>query len=183
MRRAASVLAALVLTLGLTACGGGGGDVLAPLREGLSEAQEVNITARVSSTLEGRAGEYELACRYTPEGGSVEVLAPEEIAGVAVSFGADGGELTFDGIVLDVPSRSGVSPLNALPELVNALRDGQTDVCWSEGESDFVSVRYTDEVSATVELSAEGIPVWAELISDGVSAAVCEIEQFTVSEA
>lgn len=182
MRRAASVLAALVLTLGLTACGGGG-DALAPLREGLSEAQEVNITARVSSTLEGRAGEYELACRYTPEGGSVEVLAPEEIAGVSVSFGADGGELTFDGIVLDVPARSGVSPLNALPELVNALRDGQTDVCWSEGESDFVSVRYTDEVSATVELSAEGIPVWAELISDGVSAAVCEIEQFTVSEA
>ena len=183
MRRAASVFAALVFTLALSACGGSGSDALAPLREELGTAQEVSVTARVSSTLEGRLGEYELTCRYTPEGGSVEVLSPEEIAGVSVSFGVDGGELTFDGIVLDVPSRSGVSPLNALPELLNALRDGQADVSWEEGDSTFVSVRYTDDVSATVELDSDGRPVWAELISGGVSAAVCEIEQFTVSEA
>ena len=69
---------------------------------------------------------FTLRCAYTPEGVStVEILAPEEAAGVRASVDGQTMQLLYDGVCLPVvPAAGQISPAGCLPQLMEALREG-----------------------------------------------------------
>ena len=171
----------LLLAFPLAACEADGGEFEA-LRARLSGAEGVSVTAEVSSTQGGKLREYTLRCDLGGGVSSVEVLAPEDIAGVTARTNGETGELEYAGLILPAPL-TGLSPVTALPELVDALVNAYRTLSWREGEHTLVSLQATDELGLTVELDESGEPVWAELLLDGVSAAQCAITQFEITEA
>lgn len=183
MRRAFAALIAGAALLALTACGSGGESALDPLRARLEAAAGLEITADVSSAAEGRYSEYTLRYERGADGGTVTVLSPETLAGVSASFDSGSALLSYDGLALSFELPGEVSPVTALPLLADALAGAYETLSWTEGGDTFVSLEATDSLGATVRLDAEGAPVWAELLVDGVSAAECEITQFLISEA
>lgn len=183
MRRAALALITGAMLFALAACGRSAGASLSALRASLEDAASVTVTASVSSVTGGRAREYTLECKS--EGGkyALSVLAPAEIAGVSASYDGSVSQLEFDGLILPCGGIEGLSPLTALPELLEALKSGYETLSWEEGESTLVSLETDGAAGVTVELDSSGLPVGAEFTVSGESAAVCEITQFLITEA
>ena len=70
---------------------------------------------------------FTLRCGYVPDGTStVEVLAPEDVAGVRATLDGKTMNLTYDGACLNPGALKSeeLSPATCLPALMNALRDG-----------------------------------------------------------
>ena len=177
MRRAALALMTGALLLTLAGCGAQE-QSLEDLRARLEGAGEVSVSAVVTAATDSRYSEYSLECRADGGGYALTVLAPEEVAGVTARMDSETGVLEYDGLALSFET-----PGEALPTLCEALKAGYETLSWSEGDDTYISLEVTDELSVTVRLNAQGVPIWAELTVDGESAAACDITQFTISEA
>ena len=92
----------IALCLLLTACGGAGEDTAETLRERYQSMEGCTMEATVSCDQAGLEWEAVLRCACTPGGEStVEVLAPETIAGVQAVFSGTDGSLEFAGETLN----------------------------------------------------------------------------------
>ena len=85
------------------------------------------MEAEVFCTQDGAVWEATLRCDYVPEGETtVEVLAPESIAGVKAVL--SGGEVALEYedqcINAGTVSSQDISPMACLPQLMSALREG-----------------------------------------------------------
>ena len=173
-RKLSAVLAAAAL-LALAACGEGESP-LEPLRERLEEAERVVISAGV----EGGGEVYDLTLTSSGEGLSVSVDGPEEIAGVRVERGADGARLEYDGLILPMDT-VGLSPISALPALLEALEAGYESLRWTEGGEFCSAVELSDTVTAELRFDEGGSLIYAELLENGESAAKCNITSIEIS--
>lgn len=124
-KRGLGLLAALLLLL--TGCGGGdsasGEELLA--RYAAMEGCELEAVVKCEYADELRS--YTLRCAYVPAGESqVTVLAPESLAGLSAVFDGETCTLRYDGLVLPAGTLgdSQLSPAEALPRLIDALRTG-----------------------------------------------------------
>ena len=73
----------------------------------------------------------------------------------------------------------GLTPVGALPYLVDALRGGYADCFWREGDSTVVRLIPEDSMTVTVWLEEESMtPVYAELASGERVTVFCEIEDW-----
>ena len=113
----------------LTACGGEQSQIddASALRYRYQQMQGCDMEASVFCTQYGAPWEAVLKCSYVPDGESViEVVSPETIAGVTVLFDGASRFVSADGKRLNAGSVSAenVSPSDALPRLMDALRDG-----------------------------------------------------------
>ena len=68
--------------------------------------------------------------------------------------------------------------MSALPLLVKTLRSVSPESCWQEDGKTVVQLLTDDALLCTVWLGSEGLPVRAEIISDGRVTVVMEIENF-----
>lgn len=179
----AALAAALML---LSACGRQGGEeALAALRQRLGAASGIRIAADVTADAGEDVWEFSLVLTADADGCTVEVTAPAEIAGVRAHTDAEGTSIEYDGLMLAVPelAESGLTPVTALPMLLAALKDGFAEGAWSEGGGYAVSLVTDGGTTATVLLTEDGSPEYAEFISsaDGRVLAACEITEFTLS--
>ena len=108
------------------------------------------------------------------------MLEPETLAGVKAVYDGETRSLEFDGLMLDM-GEAQISPIDALPRLLDALEEGYETLSWPEGDDVFISLEVSDGFTATVRLDSAGKPVWAELLVDGVSAVQCDISQFSIN--
>lgn len=185
MRRTvvAALMTALVL---LAACGRGErAEDFEQLRTAVSGAAEVTAEAEVTGSLGETVSVYTLSLSAGPEGADVTVLAPELIAGVRAHTDADGASLTYEGVALDMGGfpAQGLSPVTALPKLVDAVARGHVDKTWREGGYTAVRLSPDDETTVTLWLEEDtGTPVRAEFArsEDGFVLVRCEISEFTV---
>ena len=180
MRRWACV-PMMTLCLLLAACGGTGGET-----EGAAEARipyrnmaGCVMEAEVSCTQDGAAWEATLRCDYVPEGETtVEVLAPETIAGVKAVLSDGEVELVYEDQCLNAGNLSSqeVSPMACLPQLMSALRDGwlleENEEDWQETPCLRLTVDQTGEqngkILSTLWLRQEdGTPLRGEIAVDG----------------
>ena len=180
MRRWACV-PMMTLCLLLAACGGTGGET-----EGAAEARMPYrnmagcvMEAEVSCTQDGAAWEATLRCDYVPEGETtVEVLAPETIAGVKAVLSDGEVELVYEDQCLNAGNLSSqeVSPMACLPQLMSALRDGwlleENEEDWQETPCLRLTVDQTGEqngkILSTLWLRQEdGTPLRGEIAVDG----------------
>ena len=116
----------ITLLLLLAGCGGGEAETV-DLRNQYHDMTACTMEAEVSCDQEGLAWEASLRCDYVPGGEStVEVLAPESIAGVRAVLNDTDWRLEYEGDCLNAGTLSGeeISPAACLPRLMSALRDG-----------------------------------------------------------
>lgn len=187
MKRA--ILPVLMITaLFLGGCGG-----TAALEKGFEEACArrveagcVAFTAEVTAELTDSVFECTLACSRSGEETTVEVLAPENISGIKAHVKAGETEIEYEGVILAVadPEKGEISPLEAMPMLMDALTRGHARSIWkeSDGERELAAaeVFLTDTEYALLWLEGENFtPVNMELVSGSRAVVKCKISSFS----
>lgn len=174
------VILPLLVCLLLSGCGNQSRERFAAFSEELSQRDTLSFTAELTASYPDRSAAFTL--RYTLEGDvqRVTVLAPGRISGISACVEKGGTALEYDGLILDTGDLDayGLTPMSALPLLVDALRTGHPDAFWEEGGCDAVELSVSDHCLARVWFDG-GIPCRAELQCDGVVTVACEIENWS----
>lgn len=179
----------LILSLCLLLAGCGGKDYEKSQQElsrRLGAVEVLSFTANVRAEYEHKTARFTLSYSEDSQGGKVTVLAPQLIAGITARVEPGSTSLEYDGIMLGTGELDdfGLSPMSALPILVQALKDGALDSGWQEGEFTVMQIQSTDELSCTVWFEPEAmIPRQAELISDGRVKVFAEISDWQENQA
>lgn len=98
-------------------------------------AGDVTLSANLSADYGDRRYDYVLS--YTGDGksGEVNILSPEEVSGISAQIDKDKRvSLKCDGVLIDtgVLYGSGTTPVEALPLIVNAIREGYVAAVYHE---------------------------------------------------
>ena len=181
---------ALMISLLLSGCGESGRGLqrrVEEQRERFASAEEITFTADIRADLGKEVFDCTLLCTAGPDAASVEVMAPESVAGIRAQTGTDGLTLEYDGVSLAIGAigTEGLSPLSAPPLLVSALRTGVPEHCWTERDGDRALIAaetyVTDAAALTVWYDAEELtPVHCEFSRDGTVVLDCGIREFTM---
>ena len=172
--------ALMILPLLLSACGGKGDEEKVTAFCAALQNQTVACEAELVSRLAGESETFTLACEESGEGTEITLCAPELLQGVTAHVGAD-ASLSFDGLVIPVPAE-GLSPLNAVPVLLDTLRHGHLDLVWREGEALTAQFIQNDDLAVRVYFSPDGLPAAASFIERGTETITCTITQWTQSD-
>ena len=178
MKKAA--LAALILSmLMLTGCTDKTEAEFNAFSEALAE-KHMSMTATVHAEYEDISVEFGVVCTEDETGCTVTVTEPEEIRGVQARLEGGSTALMYNGIVLDTggDGGTGISPMNALPMVMQALRDGYVESCGKDGEERTVELWLDDERIVNVSFTADMIPTRAELSAEGCTVMYCTITEF-----
>ena len=179
----------MTLCLLLSGCGGEKEAEEDP-RSRFQEMSGCAMEAAVSCEQADTVWEAVLRCDYVPDGEStVEVLAPETIAGVKAVFYDTDWLLEYEDTVLNAGALSGeaVSPAVCLPRLMSALRDGWLLEENEENWNDIPCLRLTVDQSgnsgktvSTVWLRQDdGTPARGEMSVDGEIILTAEFTSFS----
>ena len=116
-------------------------------------------------------------------GAVVEILEPELVAGIKARVSEDTTQLEYEGVILDIGTLSdnGLSPMSALPVLVKAMREGHLDIVWTEDDMLAARIIPSDDITVTLWLSKELVPLNAEISCDEKTVAFIEITDWSVS--
>jgi len=155
------------------------------LSQSLSAAETLSFTANVRAEYENKTARFTLSYQEDGQGGRVTVLAPQLIAGVSARVEPGSTSLEYDGVMLGTGDLDdfGLSPMSALPMLVQAMRSGALDSGWQEGEFTVLQLQSTDQLSCTVWFEPYTMtPCQAELISDGRVKLFAEISDWQLSQ-
>ena len=149
--------------------------------ERLAGAECLSFTANLRAEYEHKTARFTLSYYEDSDGGKVTVLAPQLIAGVSARIEPGSTSLEYDGVCLGTGELDdfGLSPMSALPMLVQALKDGDMNAGWSEGGCTVLELQSTDELVCTVWFAPEDMtPRQAELRSDGRVKVFAEISDW-----
>ena len=183
-RRIMAALMTLLVLLPLAACGKDEAKAAFEELRASMDGASAEMTAKVTAfAADGTQAEYTLRCVFGAQGGEVETLAPELIAGVKAHVGPGSAQIEYEGLMLDAGEVSkGLSPVTALPRLCEAIREAHVELAWTEGGESVVSLVPEDETSITLRLGENGLPVSAEFTSreSGETLIMCRIEGFAL---
>ncbi len=178
-----SIIAGFLLLALLSGCGKSGDEARFRQFQQLLETAAVTVTAEVTALSDDAVTAFTLTCAESPEGTSVEVLQPEMLAGVRAWLRPGETTLEFDGVALPVPDAPGqVSPLLALPMLLEAVRTGHIDLVWREGDALAVQLILDDETTVRLFFNADNVPVYAEIAANDRTAVQCAITTWMTNE-
>ena len=143
----------------------------------LAEQETLQFTAEVRSEYDDKSFSFTLAYQKDAEGQTIRVLEPERIAGIQAHLAPESSTLEFQGLILDTGPLDpyGLSPMNALPTLVDALCGGHLD---TPGRGGILPYRLIldDQLSVSVWFEPESMtPTHAELQSGEKVCIFCDI--------
>jgi len=180
----------MTLCLLLGSCGGRQGKEETSLRQAYLDMSGCEMEAAVTC---GVGTEdvlvFSLRCEYVPGGEStVEILAPEETAGIRAVVSGDTVSVVYEDLCLPAGtmSRAKISPAACLPWLMDALRDGWLLEHSRENIEGVPCVRLcldesVDSVQAEAAVwlrEADGIPVRGEVCVGGEIILTAEFTDF-----
>ena len=182
----------LMMTLLLTGCGEAGvseGEELALTIRGEYLAME-NCAAHAAITADygQRVYQYEMEVSVSEEDTVLTLSAPETVAGLTARITGEDSFLEFDGTAVETDS-SGLTPVSALPALLEAARSGYITACALEEEGALLRVDCGDptgspgqgtETALWFDAAAHTL-VRGEISVDGFRAILCEFSNFTIS--
>ena len=196
--RGSAVMCVLMMTLLLSACGGAGGES-GPQEQALTirgEYLEAAVcTARLNVTADygQRVYTYSVDVTVAGEDTVLTVAAPEEVAGVTARLSGADSRLEYDGTVLETGplDGEGLTPLGAVPALLESARSGFMDSCTTQllGERDTLRVACRDpevpagqgrETTLWFDSQTHAL-VRGEIAVDGYRVILCEFEQFVLN--
>jgi len=194
--RKSVMICVLMMTLLLSACGGSKGDVAQELaltvRTAYAAANGCTGQMRVTADYGQRVYTYTLALAAGTGETVLTVTNPEEIAGITARVKSGESWLEYDGVVLETGplSEDGLSPLSAVPALLEAARSGFMASCTMELLAEQQTLRvYCRDPAGTAGEGIETV-LWfdadtcalvrGEVLSDGYRAILCEFTEFTL---
>ncbi|MCL2569108.1 MAG: hypothetical protein FWE12_06730 [Oscillospiraceae bacterium] len=117
---------------------------------------------------------HHFTLRFDSAASTLEVLAPEIIAGVVIELSESGTVLHFEGAELNTGplTEDGLSPLAALPIIVHQWKEGLITGAHHETFQGIRTVVLTTDISDRVRHmtwfnTETGAPIRAEILSDG----------------
>lgn len=191
MRLIRSGVPMMLLCLLLAGCGGAGLENSAEqraldIRGDYLSMEAMTAHAAVTADYGQRVYAYELDVAWAREGETVlTVTAPENIAGVTARLADGETALEFDGVRLETGplDEAGMSPIDAIPALLAAAREGFIAECGTEvlGEAEALRLccRNPDSAAGTgTEITLwldpdTGALIQGELASDGFTVLRC----------
>lgn len=192
-------LCALMMTLLLlSACGGetgrGDDELALEIRTKYLAINNCAATMDVKADYGERVYEYTMELTYEKEGELVlTVTAPEHIAGVTARIADGAAIMEYDGVSLETGplDDEGLSPVGAVPALLDAVREGYIAECCTEtmGETECLRVTYRDpeaQPGTGTELTVwfsltDAAMVRGEISVDGSMAVQCVFSNFTMA--
>ena len=173
LRRSVLICLFALLSLFLTAC-----SREQPPEERALEIRErfLTSTQRFAAELTADYGDrvHHFTLRFDSAASTLEVLAPEIIAGVLIEVSESGTVLHFEGAELNTGplTEDGLSPLAALPVIVYEWKEGIITGAHYETFHGIRAVVMTTDISDTVRhmtwFNAEtDIPIKAEILENG----------------
>lgn len=172
----------LIPCLLLTGCGGRALEKrFAEFSEALKEKENLSFSADLRAEYADRTLHFTLDYSRDEDGQTIAVREPERIAGIRAHLAPGSSTLEFEGLILDTGPLDpyGLSPMTALPKLVETLGSGHLDALWEEQGAPVYRLILDDHLSATVWFEAETMtPIRAEIQSDETVHIFCEIHDW-----
>lgn len=184
----------MIALLFLSACAGGTGvskaeELALAIRGEYLEATACSAAVAVTADYGQRVYQYEMDITVTEEETVLSLSAPETVAGVTARIQGDEGLLEYDGIAVETGplNGGGLTPVSAVPALLEAARSGYMTSCMLEEESGLLRVDCRDPegtpgqgVETTLWFDAESHALTrGEILNDGVRVIDCTFSQFT----
>jgi len=173
----------LIFSLMLTGCGQNAAKAhFTEFTEQLKEKETLSFTSDIRCEYEDKTVSFTLSYSADSEGSTVTVTAPELIRGIRAHASAGETSVEFEGIILDTGPLDayGLSPVSALPVLVEAIKNGYIDSVWEEKGEYAALIVPSDHMNVQLHLDKYTMcPVYAELVSDGRVAAFIHIRDWT----
>ncbi|MEL4106669.1 hypothetical protein AAFA46_07535 [Oscillospiraceae bacterium WX1] len=173
----------------LTSCSAkNNGEALAlKIRASLLETTALTLTAVITADYGDRV--YDFTVQYTggADKGDIDILAPQEIAGLKAHVSISGGTLEYDGAILDTGAltKNGLSPAEAVPLLLSQWQRGYISGCNYENLGDTKALAVTTDISETITQRTwfdvkTLLPLRSELNENGKMVLACVFENVTV---
>lgn len=185
MRQVLLLALTIALVFSLCACSDTG--KADKIGEEFENAQKIVLTAFVRADYGDKIFDFKITCTETPDETAVEIKEPEEIAGVRAVCTEEGYELEFDGAVMTTGAvtRNGLSPVEALPCLIDCWQDGYYIALLKEpygnGKALVLDSRITDTVYQKTWFDSETLlPLKSEIMQSGQTVITCEFENVIV---
>ena len=187
------LLCVLMMTLLLAGCGGGGGneaeELALSIRGEYLAMDNCTVQAAITADYGQRVYEYEMAVAVGEEETVLTLSAPETVAGLTARLSGTESQLEFDGLSVETGplDGDGLTPVSAVPALLEAARSGYITACALEEEGAVVRVDCGDP-SGTPGTGTETV-LWfdaathaltrGEISVDGFRVILCEFSDFT----
>ena len=184
----------LMTTLLLTGCGKAGGcgaeELALTIRGEYLAMEHCALQAAVTADYGQRVYQYELAAAVTGQETVLTLSAPETVAGLTARITGEDSRLEFDGVCVETGplDGNGLTPVSALPALLEAARSGYMTACALEEDGAVLRVDCGDP-SGSPGTGAETV-LWfdaathalvkGEISVDGFRAILCEFSNFTM---
>lgn len=172
-----------MITCGLLAgCGGQSQqERFESIRQPIDEAETISLTATVTANFTDKVEEFTLSCECRDGDWTLQVTQPEIIAGVTARISEGDSTLEYEDAILSTGdlTDSGITPIQVVPMVVEALADGYIDSLWTEEDCLTAKLIYDDTVAVTIWFDEANGPKAAELSENGTVKAACTIENFT----
>lgn len=159
---------------------------LESFRAEVAQAENLSFLAHVSAEMETTQFECVLRVVRQGEKTTIEVVEPELIAGISAEISGDDAAIIYDGMILSLGSamENAVSPIAAMPQIIDAVTKGHVTSIWTEqeGEREIVAAQtYLSDVSYMLLWFEKDsmTPIYAELVVEGAVVVKCKIEDFT----
>ncbi len=182
-----------MIALLLTGCGQAGGNDAEELALEIrgEYLEQVPWTAQASITADygRRVYQYELSAAWDGEETILTISAPETVAGITARLQEETGVLEYDGLSVETGplNQEGLTPISALPALLEAARSGYITACALDGETGELRIDCGDpegtpgegtEVSLWFNMESHAL-TRGEISVDGFRVILCELTQFT----
>ena len=194
MRKALLFAQMTALCLALAACGGGTdrAERTEELQLRFQELSAAQVEAELTCHYGGEVRTYTLRCAYAPEQSEVEVLAPEELAGISAALSGEELTVAYDGVLLDAGLYSGteISPMWAVPSMLRAMGEGYPLESGYEELDGAECLRVTFETTdssggkryTAVWFDENGVPLQGEITLGETVVYTAVLTQFTTEE-
>lgn len=174
-----------MVLLCLSGCGKSEGPTQKALdfRTALMQEEGCSFTADITADYGDKLYVFSVSAECSGDETKITVLSPDSIAGIVATVSADGAKLSFEDTCLDFGKLANgyVSPVSA-PWLLHRCWIGEY-IAYAGADGDLERITYLkgynkQEVTLDTWLSADGVPVHAEVLYDGVRCLTIEIKDF-----
>lgn len=185
----------LMTTLLLAGCGKAGGneaeELALAIRGEYLAMDECALQASVTADYGQRVYQYEMAAAVSGEETILTLSAPETVAGLTARITGEDSLLEFDGVSVETGTldSQGLTPVSALPALLEAARSGYITACTLEEDGALLRVDCGDpaglpgtgtETVLWFDASTHALQK-GEISVDGFRAILCECSSFTAN--
>ena len=169
----------LIACLFLSGCGDHAAEKrFTDFSEGLAAKETLSFCADMRVEYADHTLEFTLAYARDADGQTITVQKPERIAGIRAHLAPGSNTLEFEGLILDTGPLDpyGLTPMNALPKLVELLSTGHVDTHWESDGFPVYRLILDDHLSASVWFDpSDMIPTRAEIQSDETVHIFCDL--------